>query len=174
MPLGLAQGAVALAEHDPGWRLAYRREHRLIVRALGARTAAIRHCGSTAVDGLKAKPIIDIVVGTRGRTDPLDCVRRLDGVGYIHHGTDIVPGEHFLTKGAPTLYHLHLIPWRGRIWFEKLVFLDRLHGDAGLRLAYETLKRELAARFPTDRAAYTAGKSSFIAAVLAGAAPPPP
>ncbi len=59
---GLEPGAIVLAPHDPAWAARFRREAAIIRQALGSHALAVEHVGSTAVPGLVAKPIIDILV----------------------------------------------------------------------------------------------------------------
>ncbi|HZF78877.1 MAG TPA: GrpB family protein [Rubrivivax sp.] len=62
--------------------------------------------------------------------------------------------------------HLHLIPYKGRLWQERLAFRDALRANRKLAQQYGDLKRRLAARHPVDREAYTKGKAPFVATVL--------
>jgi GrpB-like predicted nucleotidyltransferase (UPF0157 family) len=64
---------------------------------------------------------------------------------------------------------LHIVEYNGSEWRQNLWFRDRLRGDAALRASYQSLKEQVAARFPLDRARYTDAKSAFIAAIRATA-----
>jgi len=166
--LGLAEGTVALAEHDPDWARAYDEEERRIRGALAGLALDVQHCGSTAVPGIRAKPILDLVVGTERLADGLECVRPLQDLGYEDLGEEVVPDGRFFGKGAPRTHHLHLVEWRGPGWRSKILFRDRLLADRDAARLYEALKMALAGRFPNDRAAYTKAKAAFIKDVVAG------
>ena len=82
--LGLKRGAVALAEHSPSWRKAFHEERAVLARALASVPCEIEHIGSTAVSGLKAKPILDIAVGIKAPYPIADCIPIMEATGYIH------------------------------------------------------------------------------------------
>lgn len=166
--LGLAEGAVVLVEHDPDWARAYDEERRRIGRALAGLALEVQHCGSTAVPGIRAKPILDVVVGVERLAVGRECIRPLREIGYDHLGEGVVPHGHLFGKGAPRTHHLHLVEWRGPGWCNKVCFRDRLLADREVARRYEILKVALAGRFPDDRASYTGAKSAFIAGVIAG------
>ena len=142
--LGLEEGKVALVEHDPGWARAYQDEARRILAALGNCAMGIEHFGSTAVPGLRAKPILDIVVGVRGAAVAHYCVRLLSSTAYEYLGTDVVPGAHLFGKGTPRTCHLHVVEWGGPGWRDRLLFRDLLRADRCLAEPYEALKVALA------------------------------
>ena len=164
--LGLADGMVVLVEHDPSWAQIYDEEERHVRRALAGLALDIQHCGSTAIPGIKAKPILDVVVGIARLALAQRCIGPLAGIGYAHLGDQVVPHEHFFSKGDPRTHHLHLVAWRGAGWSDKVLFRDRLLADPTLARAYETMKVMLAGRFPSDRASYTQAKAAFIAGVI--------
>lgn len=165
--LGLAEGTVALVGHDPDWARAYREEERRIRGALGGLALDIQHCGSTAVPGIRAKPILDVLVGVERLARGHECIGPLRGIGYDHLGDEVVPDEHFFAKGTPRTHHLHFVEWRGAGWRDKIRFRDRLLSDPRLAREYEAMKVALAGRFPKDRASYTKAKAAFIAGVVA-------
>lgn len=166
--LGLAEGRVVLVPHDPDWARAYGEEEKRIKGALGGLALDVQHCGSTAIPGIRAKPILDVVVGVERLPLGRECVGPLRRIGYEYLGEELVPDEHFFGKGAPRTHHLHLVEWRGPSWHNKLLFRDRLLADRGIARRYEALKVALAGRFSDDRASYTKAKSAFIAGVVAG------
>lgn len=165
--LGLAEGEVVLVPHDPAWARAYAEEAERIRGALGRLALEVQHCGSTAIPGLRAKPILDVVVGVERLALRRECVGPLRGIGYEYLGEDVVPDAHFFGKGVPRTHHLHLVDRRGPRWWDKLLFRDRLLGDCDTARGYECLKLALADRFPRDRASYTKAKAGFIAGVVA-------
>lgn len=170
--LGLAEGTVALVDHDPDWARAYTEEHGRIRGALAGLVLDIQHCGSTAVPGLKAKPILDLVVGVAHPALGRACIAPLGGIGYDYMGDEIVPGAHFFGKGVPRTHHLHLVAWGGAGWCGMVLFRDRLRADPALVRDYEAVKLALAQRYPRDRASYTRAKAGFIEGVVG--CPPDP
>jgi GrpB-like predicted nucleotidyltransferase (UPF0157 family) len=165
-PLGLEARAVRLVEPDEAWPRLFDAEATRLAEALGPLARAIEHYGSTAVPGLLAKPILDLLVGTDAFGDPAPFVTRLAPIGYEYAPWAGVPGHQVYGRGQPRTHLLHLVPFGGPAWHRSLAFRDRLRADASLRDGYAALKRELAARYPTDRARYTAEKSAFIDQVV--------
>ncbi len=161
-----------LVTHDPAWEQIYETERQRIRTALAGLALDIQHCGSTAVPGIRAKPILDVLVGVERLARGRDCIPLLQGIGYDYLGEDLIPNEHFFGKGAPRTHHLHLVEWRGPGWQDKVLFRDRLLADGVVARRYEARKMALAARFPNDRASYTKAKATFIAGVLASSPAP--
>lgn len=127
----------------------------------------IHHIGSTAVPGLEAKPIIDILAGVRGLGDSRGCFEPLARLAYMH--APYLPDEmHWFCKPHPSrrTHHLHLVPVGSKRCIDELAFRDRLREDAGLAEEYLALKRWLASRFANDREAYTDAKSDFVRSAL--------
>lgn len=161
-----AHESVQVAEYDPAWPVAFERERVRVAAALGARALAIHHVGSTAVPGLAAKPIIDLLVEVARLDDALDCIAPLAALGYafIDHPENVE--RRFFRKGIPRTHHLHIVERGSDTAGEHLAFRDALRADPARREAYAQLKRALAERHPNDRRAYTRGKAEFIAEVL--------
>lgn len=165
--LGLADGAVLLVEYDPGWVKAFEWEQRRIGQALAGLSRGIQHFGSTAVPGMKAKPILDILVGTADLQSREACIAPLRGLGYDYLGGDLVPGSLFFARGKPRTHHLHVVEWHGPSWTNKVLFRDRLRAEPALAQVYKSIKLALAARYPGDRELYTRGKEAFIGSCMA-------
>lgn len=134
----------------------------------------VEHVGSTAVPGLAAKPVIDLMASV---TDP-DAVAGQAGERLAADGWCYVPPEldsggswrRFFVKpdasGQRRVAHLHVIRAGHRRWTEQIAFRDALRADDQLARRYEDLKRRLAAQHADDREAYTAAKAEFIADAL--------
>jgi GrpB-like predicted nucleotidyltransferase (UPF0157 family) len=164
--LGLARGRVRLAEPTPRWAALYADEAARLGHALASHGPAIEHCGSTSVPGLPAKPILDVVIGVPAAAGVPELAAALAPLGYEHAPWAGVPGHEVFGKGHPRTHLLHVVPAGGPAWERMLGFRDALRADAALAAEYATLKRELADRYPSDRAAYTDAKGAFIARVL--------
>jgi GrpB-like predicted nucleotidyltransferase (UPF0157 family) len=167
MTLGLRRGVVRLVASQPTWPGAFHAEaNRLRKRILiaGLDPLTFEHIGSTAVPGLIAKPILDLMAGYSAGGEPRDYLPVLVDAGYEHQGPQGVPGREFLVLGGEELrtHHLNLAELDGDFWRTHLWFRDRLRQDGSLAAAYAAFKQELAARYPTDREAYTAAKEPFI------------
>jgi len=131
----------------------------------------VEHIGSTAVPGLGAKPIIDILVGAPSLAHIEACIPALRDYGYryVPEFEKALPQRRYFTRtdGHPGNFHVHAVVQGSDFWRTHLAFRDALRADPALAADYWKLKQRLAARFPDDRAAYTDGKSDFIRGVLA-------
>ena len=130
----------------------------------------IEHIGSTAVPGLSAKPIIDVMLGASSLERIESWVPILEGLGYeympIHEET--MPDRRFFAKPRmrPRHIHLHGVLIGGKFWAEHIAFRDALRSSPLLATRYAELKFELSERFGDDRESYTRAKGPFISAVL--------
>ena len=164
--LGLPQRQVRLCEPDPAWADLFAQEKAALERALAAQGAVCEHCGSTSIPGMPAKPILDILVGIPGRIDVAALSDALSPLGYEHATWAGVPGHEIFGKGDPRTHLVHVVPLAGPAWERMIRFRDRLRADHAAAAEYTALKRELAARYPMDRSAYTDGKTELVLRVL--------
>lgn len=163
---------IVIADYDPHWPRHFEAERDLIVRACGPEAfVAIEHIGSTAVPGLAAKPIIDIMAGVRALNLVTGLIGSLGSIGYQYvpeYEVDMPERRYFRKDvGGRRAFHLHVVEHGGEFWERHLLFRDflRTHPDAAR--AYERLKRALAAEYSarSDRAGYTEAKTDFIRAI---------
>jgi len=160
--------------YDPRWADRARTECERLTELLAPWLASgVEHAGSTAVPGLAAKPIIDLMASV----SDLDVVTEqapgrlaADGWCYVPPELDHRPWRRFFVKpdasGQRREAHLHLIQAGHPRWTEQIKFRDALRRDSQLARRYEDLKRHLARQHGHDREAYTAGKAQFVATVL--------
>jgi GrpB-like predicted nucleotidyltransferase (UPF0157 family) len=126
----------------------------------------LEHVGSTAVPGLCAKPVLDVLAGHPAEIPPLEYVAAFARAGYEHRGDAGIPHHQFFRRGQPRAYHIHLVEHGGLLWLQYLGFRDLLRRDAHRARQYADLKETLAARFPQDREAYIRGKAAFVEEIL--------
>jgi GrpB-like predicted nucleotidyltransferase (UPF0157 family) len=167
----MVQAPVEVVPYDPHWIAAFEQEKQILEALLAPwRRGPIEHVGSTAVVGLCAKPVIDVMVGVGSLAESLPAkdVLRDDGYQYSEYKSDVM---HWFCKPsfAFRTHHLHLVPFESPLWHERLRFRDTLRDDPAVRAEYAALKLELAKRFQFDREAYTDAKSPFIERVLSTA-----
>jgi GrpB-like predicted nucleotidyltransferase (UPF0157 family) len=156
-----------ISDYDPKWPCRFEELRLRIAAALGELAAAIEHIGSTAVPGLAAKPIIDMDVLLKAHGDFPAAVLRLASLGYRHQGDLGIPGrEAFAAPPAGFPHHLYVCLPQSTQYRHHIVFRDHLRKHPDDAIAYARLKRRLAARFSRDRAAYVAGKTQFVSAIL--------
>jgi GrpB-like predicted nucleotidyltransferase (UPF0157 family) len=162
--------AIDIARYDPAWPEQFRVEASKLADLLAPWLATpVEHIGSTAVPGLAAKPILDMMAGVHDLHSARDAIPVLTSHGYRY-------GQH---RPATLWFHkdrnegdleqaLHLTEPGSSLWRERLAFRDALRADPLLANQYQELKERLAAE-SSDIAAYTADKREFIVQVLARA-----
>ncbi len=167
-------GSVVIVEANPFWPRLYEEESARVRGAAAELILALEHIGSTAVPGLAAKPIVDIMAGVADAAAAETCLAPLADVGY----TDVTPQppeekEWYYCLGKHPAegrgYHVHLMQYPSACWDRHILFRDYLRGRADVARAYGRLKRELAARFRDDRPGYAEAKDDFIEKTLARA-----
>ena len=171
--LGLKHDINCLVEYDPEWPAEFAREHKRIVEALGSLAKGIEHYGSTAVPGMRAKPIIDVLVGVLPFEDWRACKLPMERLGYDYAANAGVPGHHIFGRGrdATERTHLvHIVKFMGEGWRENLALRDALRTDENLRTAYAAEKAQAAAAAPEGRAKYNELKAVFINKIKASLA----
>jgi|SRR5688572_18075238 GrpB-like predicted nucleotidyltransferase (UPF0157 family) len=163
--LGLKHGLNLLADYDPAWPAEFEQERARIRSAVGDIACGIEHYGSTAVVGLRAKPIIDILLGVAQLAHWVECKAPLESLGYDYAENGGVPGHHIFGRGrdrSERTHLVHVVELDGESWRSSLAFRDALRADQSLRAAYLRTKERAAALAPRGRARYNELKHAFI------------
>ena len=169
MSLGLHSGVVQLVAPNPTWAAAFAAERARLLAAVGSHPLVIEHIGSTAIPGIPAKPILDLLAGRGPDRDVSAYVTAFGAAGYAYRGEHGIPGrDYFVLDDAAgrRTHHLHLVEEGGPLWRSHLTFRDFLRAQPERAAEYAALKQSLAERYPANRDAYTDGKAAFIAAIL--------
>ena len=167
---------IAIGPYDASWAESFRRESEHLRSCLPAELVGrIEHFGSTAVPGLAAKPIVDMLVevsdlqATRERIAPI-----LESQGYDYfwrptHGDDGPPFYAWFIKREPRTrartHHIHMVESHFSDHWDRLLFRDYLREHPEVARQYVDLKLRLASALAQDRVGYTRGKTEFIAEV---------
>jgi GrpB-like predicted nucleotidyltransferase (UPF0157 family) len=167
--LGLDDDEVLLLPHQESWSTEFEKEKARLIADLEGRVVTIEHVGSTAIPGLTAKPIIDLLAGLTDLSEVDECVEPLRILGYRYLGEYGLPGRHFFRRGKPTRFHLHVVEIGSELWNRDLLFRDYLRASTDALERYRSGKKALAGRFSGDRQAYQEGKTSLIAELLVDA-----
>ena len=172
-PESSRRSPVVLVPSDPRWPARFQEEKAAILGAIGDRTVAIEHVGSTAVPGLLSKPTIDIMVGVPRLDAAQACIGPLEGIGYAYRQDleSTMPERRYFDKGPPgaRTFHLHLVEFGREFWMRHLLFRNFLRAHPDRAASYGSLKQELARTYTSDRDAYTDAKPGFIEATVADA-----
>jgi GrpB-like predicted nucleotidyltransferase (UPF0157 family) len=161
---------IVVVPYDPCWPALYRQERAEILAVLGDRAAAIEHMGSTAIPGLGAKPIIDIMLALHDLGRAPECIKPLATLGYeyVPEFEALIPERRYFRKcpaGIPT-HHLHMFALTGFYEGHELIFRDYLRRYPELAREYYELKQALAEKYRDQREAYTDAKTPFVRAVV--------
>ncbi|MCX6139279.1 MAG: GrpB family protein [Candidatus Kapabacteria bacterium] len=162
-----------LVEQNPEWGVEYERAATVLRVTLGSVVRELYHIGSTAIPGIVAKPIIDILGGVTN-VDELDrLTETMNAIGYEARGEFGIPGRRFFTKhneAGERTHHLHAFDVGSNEIAIHLDFRDYMRAYPHYAQQYESLKQALVAQYSMDRDKYTEGKSEFIREMNAKAA----
>ncbi len=154
---------------NPIWSKLFEVEKAQLLAALSSHFVAIEHFGSTAIPGLDAKPIIDMLGGVKSMAEADALLGPLCQLGWdtSPEFNATLSDRRFLLRwpGGIRTHHLHLVVYGGEQWQQRLKFRDCLRANPALAQQYQKLKYELAAKHRDDREAYTDAKSDFIVSV---------
>ncbi|MEI7880799.1 MAG: GrpB family protein [bacterium] len=164
--IGLKTGTVKLSHYTTLWRNRYRAEERRLRLYTEGSVYLLEHIGSTAIQGLDAKPIIDIAMMIPTLRRQALWIKRLEAAGYTYKGEYGLPGRHFFTRGNPVTHHLHLVAKGCDHWTRWLLFRDYLRAHPEEAQNYNKAKKNLARKYSQNRVAYTQAKTPIINAIL--------
>ena len=159
---------IQIVAYDPCWPQIYLAEREKVLAAVGARFVALEHVGSTAVPGLSAKAIIDMMAAVSDLQDGVDCLEQLAALGYEKIETGM-QAHLFLRKIDPEQgcsFHLHIVD--SASWPERneRLLRDYLLAHPTDAQAYGQIKQRLALEYAQDGLSYTKAKTSFIQSVM--------
>jgi GrpB-like predicted nucleotidyltransferase (UPF0157 family) len=162
---------VAVIPYDPEWPHRFDQERAIVDAVFAGSDAPIEHIGSTAVPGLGAKPVIDMMIGLGTLEDAERRIAALEAAGYeyVREYESQVPERRYFRKPriGPREYHLHCVLKGSSFWVRHLAFRDYLRAHPESAADYYQLKRDLAVRFTKDE--YTKAKTRFIEGILTSA-----
>ena len=169
MIIGLKQNTVELADHDPMWEIYAAQTIKQLWRVFNSTAKDIQHIGSTAIKGIKAKPMIDIIVAVDDFTEVETLIPALESAGvhfrrkvndtwYLFAIGDLINPDGILT------HQIHVLKADSEHWHNVILFRDYMNNNISAAKEYEALKIKLAEENPHDpgREKYLAGKSDFI------------
>jgi GrpB-like predicted nucleotidyltransferase (UPF0157 family) len=159
---------VELKNYDPAWPASFQTERRRIIEALSLPEDSIEHIGSTAVPGLSAKPVVDMMLGIKSYPPPRDLLSRLEILGYQNLGEAGVPQRIYLRLREGQALNLHVLQRDGEHWANNLALRDLLRRDPVLRARYASEKYKALQAAP-GLLAYSAAKNAIVSELLAAA-----
>lgn len=161
---------IILVTHNPEWKVWAADEIQLLTDLLADFTPTINHIGSTAVSGIMAKPIVDILVEISGDSDWGEVKNILEKSGYICMSESVKRmsfNKGYTPAGyADKLFHIHMHTTGDN---DEICFRDFLRRNPSVAKEYETLKLCLLPRYRNNRDGYTHAKTDFINRVIKSA-----
>ena len=172
MSIGLKKDTVVLEPHSEAWDIEGRNICAKIKEILKDDVVDVQHVGSTSIQGICAKPIIDVAVAVRSFDDIIKHNEELSGKGIVYRKQDI-PGQHLYRSGDLdnniVTHFIHVVIAGSDAWHNYINFRDYLNSHPEDAKRYESLKKELWSKFPEDRDSYVDGKKELVTELLAKA-----
>lgn len=171
--LGLKRLTVRVVDYTDEWSSIFHKLKEELTTLLKEDNVQIEHIGSTSIDGMPAKPILDLVIGF----DTLDeeriqsIIPKLDRLSFIYRGNRKDRGGYLFVKEPKEniiTHHLHMVEINDDQWTHYLQFRDTLRANPELASEYKELKLGLEKKYADDRLMYTESKEQFIKKVLEG------
>lgn len=161
---------IELSDYNSDWPRIFDSEKLLIEAKFPIKEIIIEHIGSSAVPNLKAKPVIDLLIGISSLPEDIQSiVDYLKNLGYIYveEYNMTIPERRFFMKdtNGKRSHHLHLVSFNSDFWDRHIFFRNQLHQNPELRKAYEKLKTDLSKVEWNSGNDYADAKSNFIKSV---------
>lgn len=155
---------IRIVTYDPAWPAAFEEEAARLAAILGDNLVTLHHVGSTAVPGLPAKPVIDMMPLVRDIEDVDRLAPAMAQAGYDGWGEYGISGRRLFTKGGDEqrTHNIHIFQTGNPHVARHLDFRDYLRAHPEVARTYADLKMEMARQFPHDIRAYNQGKEAFI------------
>jgi len=167
--LGQHKRDFTVVPYQYGWKDLYRREADLLHSTLGGKALRIEHIGSTAIPGMVAKPIIDIMVAVVSLAVAAELIPVVGSLGYEYKPHDTIPERVYFAKERSPEYrthHLNLTALGSGFWIDQLAFRDYLRAHDESAAEYVDLKKHIAERYAQTHQLDREAKSEFVARVL--------
>lgn len=163
--IGLKRGTVLLQSYNSEWKTIAENTINLLWKLLGNTALDIQHIGSTAIPGIHAKPIIDIIVGVDETEDVLAYNKILSSNGIVFH-REAIKGQLLFIIGdlenEIITHHIHIVKYKSIQWTNYINFRDYLTAFPQKAAMYDNLKTESAEKFSDNRKLYTESKEKLI------------
>ncbi len=166
--MALKRGIVRLDEYNLNWKKEYELEEKLLKKVLGNKIIEIHHIGSTSIEGLKAKPIIDILIVINDLDEIEEIEKILKPYGYNNKGKQGILDRYFFTKGSEEArtHYIHITTLNSKTYYNQVYFKKYLIEHPLYIKEYCNLKEKLALKYKNERPKYTLGKNEFITNVV--------
>ena len=148
------------------WPKKFKAEKEKLQEIFGDKALEVEHIGSTSIEGLLSKPIIDIVVMIQNHKNADEFTEPLAKIGYRFDSSSTE--RHYYVKGNTVDYHLSIAyADRGGFWSRQILFRDYLRSHTEARDEYAKIKQDLLQKDPTGSDEYIGGNTDFVYRILA-------
>lgn len=156
-----------LLPYQTSWKEKFQTEKEKLQNIFGDKALKIEHIGSTSIEGLTSKPIIDIAVLIAKCEDADKFIEPLSQLGYGYDKQNSSGERHFFRKGKPTEFHLSIAYIdSGDFWERQILFRDYLRSHPEAKAEYAALKENLLKTDSTGNDSYIKGKTDFVQRIL--------
>lgn len=165
--MGLKKGTVKLEKYNPDWKIMFNVERINLKEVFGDLAIDIEHIGSTSVEGLSSKPIIDIAVSVKKLND-FENVKECFKKEPYSIKEESVSDEILIRKGTEDniTHFIHVMEQESARYKNTIIFRNYIRSHKEFLKEYEELKKDLAEKYADNRPMYTASKNDFIQKVL--------
>ena len=158
---------IIIKPYNSEWKTDYIRTEQILKKVFGDLLVDVQHIGSTSIEGLSAKPTIDVLVIVKDITHVDELNKDMSKYGFIAKGEHGISGRRYFYKIQECnqfidTHHIHVYQVNNPKYQEELLFRDYLRISEDARKEYEKLKTELALKFRKEPRLYTNAKSRFI------------
>ncbi|WP_459503728.1 GrpB family protein [Bacillus sp. C1] len=159
---------IIIEPYNVNWHKEFLKEKEKFISLLKKDILAIEHIGSTSIEGLAAKPLIDMMIGVKDLKVVDHWIDPLQTIGYEYIFHKHFPQRRFFRKGKwrAGTHHLHVYTYGEQEWKNNVLFRDFMRQHEWARAEYKQLKEELAMKYPFDRVSYTNEKSPYIKKII--------
>ena len=166
--MALKRGIVELVDYNENWVKEYEEEEKLLKDVLKDKIIEIHHIGSTSIPGLKAKPVIDILIVIDSLKNISEIEELLKPFDYENRGTQGVEDRFFFAKGPEDArtHYIHFTEPNSNTYYNQILFKKYLINHPEYIQNYFDLKQNLAEKYANERPKYTQGKNDFIKKVI--------
>ncbi len=164
--MGVKKGYVVLENYNNNWKIQFDQEKEQLKNIFKNHAKTIEHIGSTAITGIKAKPIIDIAIGVK---DLKELNEIKEDIKKQYRVKELLENDEILLIGGTeenTTIFVHVMNINEKRYQESILFRDYLNNHEKERIEYQKLKEELAIKYKDDRPTYTKSKNDFIKNIL--------
>ncbi|MBL4593965.1 MAG: GrpB family protein [Flavobacteriales bacterium] len=160
---------IHIEKYNPNWITQFFKEYNQLLDSIDESDVVIEHIGSTSVNGLGAKPVIDIMIGLKDFSTADNHINNIESLGYnyISKYEDIMPYRKFFIKeiNEKRTHHIHMVEVDSDYWDRHIRFRDYLRSHKTVRDNYFELKISLSKKEWNDGDEYAKAKTDFIRAI---------